>query len=492
VGALKPSDSYDHSETSSGNYRSTGEQSLSLVSLTEGFQSGIRTNFYPTSFAGDSSGGLVKQRILPSVSIGDVGRNLPSAYIGDAVRNVRRPFESDDRRPQFFVATNGSDGNDGSAAHPWKTIQKGAADAQPGSVVNVMPGVYFGHVDIKVSGNERDGYTTFRSVVPGQAVLDLSSDRQMRKARGEDAEADAAGFSIRNRSFVEVSGFEVRNLRASSSSSTPSGVLIKDSNHVRLNDLDIHHIENNFNRESNAHGIAILGTGTTDSTSTSDIVVANSRLYDLELGASEALVVNGNVKRFDIANNQLFRLNNIGIDVVGFEGVSRGKFDQPRDGVIRNNSIFDVDSKGNPAYGNSRSAGGIYVDGGTQITISGNRVERANIGIELASEHYGKGTSSVHVTGNTLRNNTLAGVILGGASRSNGGSFNNVVENNLLQNNDTDATGTGEIGFQNFVRNVTVRNNVILTNQSRVISGSTSGNIVEANDVRRNSANPVA
>jgi hypothetical protein len=83
-------------------------------------------------------------------------------------------------------------------------------------------------------------------------------------------------------------------------------------------------------------------------------------------------------------------------------------------------------------------------------------------------------------------------VILGGASRSNGGSFNNVVENNLLQNNDTDATGTGEIGFQNFVRNVTVRNNVILTNQSRVISGSTSGNIVEANDVRRNSANPVA
>ncbi|HEY9734370.1 MAG TPA: right-handed parallel beta-helix repeat-containing protein [Drouetiella sp.] len=470
---MKPSDFYDYSETRSANYRSTGEQNLSLVGLSSPDQMGIGTNFYPTSFVGDSSGGLVSRKILPSISI------------GEEAGNFRRPFGSDDRRPQFFVATNGSDTNDGSAARPWKTIQKGAADALPGSVVNVMPGVYFGHVDIKVSGNERDGYTTFRSVVPGRAVLDLSEETRMRKARGEDAEVDTVGFSIKNKNFVEVSGFEVKNLRASSSSSTPYGVLVKDSKHVVLTDLNIHHIENNISRESNAHGIAILGTGTTNSGSTSDIVIANSRLHDLKLGASEALVVNGNVERFKISNNQLYRLNNIAVDVVGFEGVSKSKFDQPRQGIIQNNSIFDVDSKGNPAYGKSRSAGGIYVDGGTQITISGNHVERANIGIELASEHYGKSTSSVYVTGNTLRNNTLAGVILGGASRSNGGSFNNVIENNVLQHNDTDGTGTGEIGFQHFVSGVTVRNNRILTDNARIVSGSTQGNIVEANDVRR-------
>src|SRR3546814_2484589 len=60
-----------------------------------------------------------------------------------------------------------------------------------------------------------------------------------------------------------------------------------------------------------------------------------------------------------------------------------------RDGLVRGNEVWNVDSYGNPAYGNDRSADGIYVDGGRDILIEGNTIHDVNIGIELASEHAG-------------------------------------------------------------------------------------------------------
>ena len=49
-----------------------------------------------------------------------------------------------------------------------------------------------------------------------------------------------------------------------------------------------------------------------------------------------------------------------------------------------------IDSRGNPAYGNDRSANGIYIDGGKGISVDGNVISLCNIGIELASEHSGR------------------------------------------------------------------------------------------------------
>ncbi|HEY9676849.1 MAG TPA: DUF1565 domain-containing protein [Drouetiella sp.] len=434
------------------------------------------TNFAPPdgsipsyrSTASLDSDNLVSRRILPPLNV--------NHEFGFGQSSNNRP---DALRPQFFVSPDGDDRNSGSAEHPWRTIQKGAKSAVPGSVVNVQPGEYHGQVNVQVSGNAQDGYITFRSTVPGKAVLDLGSE-----SRSSD---DKSGFNITGKNFVEVSGFEIKNLKATSADTTPTGVLVDRSSHIRLNGLDIHHIENNINRNSNAHGISIKGSGQTEDSASRDIVVENNRLHDLKLGASEALVVNGNVDNFSINKNVMYRLNNIAIDVAGFEGVSRGALDQPRNGTVSSNFVSDVDSRGNPAYGRDRSAGGIYVDGGTRINIFGNHVQRANIGIELASEHGGKDTSLVHVTGNTLVNNTMAGIILGGASRTNGGSFNNVVERNYLRNNDTDGTGSGEIGFQNNVRVVVVKRNSIVSERGKFFSGSTSNNSVSENTLRTSS-----
>ena len=88
----------------------------------------------------------------------------------------------------------------------------------------------------------------------------------------------------------------------------------------------------------------------------------------------------------------------LGIDLIGFEGISfDAAYDRARNGVVSGNTIYNIDTQNNPAYGGERSAGGIYVDGGTGILIECNRVYSSNIGIEIASEHAGKATSDVTV-----------------------------------------------------------------------------------------------
>jgi O-antigen ligase len=42
----------------------------------------------------------------------------------------------------FYVAADGSDSNDGTAKHPWASIQRAAKAVRPGATVHVMPGVY--------------------------------------------------------------------------------------------------------------------------------------------------------------------------------------------------------------------------------------------------------------------------------------------------------------------------------------------------------------
>lgn len=54
--------------------------------------------------------------------------------------------------PSLYVATTGSDTNPGTAAAPFKTIQKAASVATPGITVRVAPGTYSGSVNMSKSG----------------------------------------------------------------------------------------------------------------------------------------------------------------------------------------------------------------------------------------------------------------------------------------------------------------------------------------------------
>ena len=120
-------------------------------------------------------------------------------------------------------------------------------------------------------------------------------------------------------------------------------------------------------------------------------MIDGNELFDLTLGSSEALVVNGNVQGFEITENEVHDTDNIGIDVIGFEGKAEDpSVDQARDGLVAGNLVYDIDSYGNPAYGRDRSADGIYIDGGrstSHITVRNNVVHDASV-ISLAIGGY--------------------------------------------------------------------------------------------------------
>jgi len=374
-----------------------------------------------------------------------------------------------------YVSPTGNDQNTGAQAKPWKSIQKAANSATPGSTVHVLAGMSAEQVTVGVSGNAALGLISFTGE---NAVLDFAA---------HPIKAGQTGaFHIDGKSYLKISGFEIRNDIAKAATAVPVGIHVRGAaHHIEISGNLIHHITNNINANSNAHGIAVYGTGRTAATAIHDLLIANNELHSLKLGASESLVVNGNVDSFTIQGNSVHDCNNIAIDAIGFEGTSIAPFDQTRNGVIAHNTIARIDSRGNPAYGNDRSADGLYVDGGKSIRIDTNSVRLCNIGIEVASEHKGVFSSEVTVINNPVSNCHTVGLSLGGYDTRRGGTRNCIIQQNTFRGNDTDANGSGELQLQYQVTGNMIQNNTFWsTNQNVFISNpfkTTIGNIVDNN-----------
>jgi NPCBM/NEW2 domain/Right handed beta helix region len=228
-----------------------------------------------------------------------------------------------------------------------------------------------------------------------------------------------------------------------------------------------------------AHGIGVFGTEADHPIE--EVEIVDNELANLTLGSSEALVVNGNVKDFRIEGNKVHDTNNIGIDVIGFEGTAPDPtVDQARDGIVRGNDVWNVDSYGNPAYGNDRSADGIYVDGGRDILVEGNTIHDVNIGIELASEHASRSTRNVTARNNLVYDSTAIGIAIGGYDRHRGSTEDCVIVNNTVVNTD----GV-ELLVQFDTRNNVIANNVIVAGARHVFVENgyreNAGNVLDHN-----------
>ena len=359
----------------------------------------------------------------------------------------------------YYVSPTGNDANDGSIATPWKTIQKAANTVTAGSTVNVRAGTYTEVVTINVSGSA-SGTITFQNYPGETPVLDAASLTV--------PSSDAGMFLIIDKSYITISGFELKNYKTSTKSTVPIGISIRGTaHHITITNNKIHAIEHNGTSSSgtDAHGIAVYGTSGTQSIN--NIIIDNNELYALKLGSSESLVVNGNVENFRITNNKVHDNNNIGIDAIGFEGTASAN-DQARNGIISGNLVYNIESYGNVAYGTDRSADGIYVDGGKNIVIERNIVYRCNIGIELASEHAGKSTSNIAMRSNFISNCGVAGIAFGGYDTKRGSTDSCKILNNTLFANDTLHWETGDFMIQYNVRRNVVKNNIVYANNQNV------------------------
>ncbi len=359
----------------------------------------------------------------------------------------------------YVVAIDGDDEGPGTPEQPWRTIQHAVNTAGPGETVVVRAGEYHEQVTITVSGTPD---APIRLV--GQP-----GERPVIDGRGVTTESGVVGLvTLRDASWVEIGGFEIRNWVSERPGRQPVGILVTGSGDgVGIVNNEVHHIEaRNMSGSRDAHGIAVYGDVATEPIS--QVRIIDNEVHDLVLGSSEAVVVNGNVDGFEIIGNTVRDVDNIGIDIIGYEGTSPDRAtDRARNGVVANNRVHHVDTALNDAYGH-REAAGIYVDGGSDVVIEANTVHDSNMGIEIASEAIGGAASNIVVRHNVLYRNHIAGLAMGGYGAERGRTEGCIVEFNTLVDNDTDATGNGELWLQHHLVDNRITDNIVVAGSQGV------------------------
>lgn len=365
-------------------------------------------------------------------------------------------FAISEEGPQLYVATDGDDSNAGTIEEPLLTLEEAADRATAGTTVTIREGIYYEPLIIPHSGT-KDQPIRFEAYEEEEVRL---SGEQL-----EDGLEDVAMIEISGQSYITIDGLEVENVTTDHEDKTVIGVLVNGpSEHVELTNLFIHDIAT-YKKDGNAHGIAVYGDE-----SISDIDITNNTLTDLTLGWSEALVVNGDVSDFIIADNHVHHTNNIGIDVIGYEGIAADPDrDFARNGIIRGNDVHHNSSYDNPSYGKEYSAGGIYVDGGSDILIKENTVYQNDIGIEATSEHKDKFATNINILNNDVYENVITGISIGGYDSERGGTKDSLIAGNTLSGNDTKDLEGAQLLVQYYAYSNRVEQNKLTASQTGLL-----------------------
>jgi len=364
----------------------------------------------------------------------------------------------------YYVATTGNDASAGTKARPWRTIQHAANMVQAGDTVYARAGIYNEAVNIPASGTAAGGYITFSSYLGELATLD---------GTGLTVPDGQYGlFTIDSQSYIVINGFEIRNY-STAAKSVPLGIWIFGAgSNVHITNNHIHDIVTTAKGcKGNAFGLTVYGTEAP--AAIENLIITGNEVDHLTTGCSESLSVDGNVENFQITNNLVHDNNNIGIDAIGFEGVSPDPaYDQARNGLISGNTIYNITSYGNPAYGNQYAADGIYVDGGTQIVVERNLIHNVDLGIEMASEHSGHTSSYIIARNNLVYSDNSNGISIGGYANKVGGTENCTIVNNTLFHNDTKKTGSGEFQIQFHATENVFENNILFATEQALLVNS--------------------
>ncbi|MFC2136782.1 right-handed parallel beta-helix repeat-containing protein [Bacteroidota bacterium] len=350
---------------------------------------------------------------------------------------------------EFYVSTNGDDNNPGTLDEPWLTIQNGIDQLSAGKILYIMEGTYNEKLFIETSGTEGNNieitnYNDDEVIISGDGIT--------------DSEAIIELYDVSN---IEITGLTLAN----NEMNYAIGILINGNcDNITIKDNTIYNISFSDNEnaevteETNAQPVIVFGSD--DSDPIENLIIDGNEIFNSRTGFSEALAVNGNVDGFEVINNYIHDISNIGIDIIGHEGTCENPTnDQARNGLVKNNTIHDCIS-------DYATSGGIYVDGGKNITIENNISYHNGYGIEIGCENTGKTTSDIIVRNNVLYDNEICGIAIGGFDYPDGSGKVTDCEilNNTFVKNDFSYSGTGEIYFT-YVENVTFENNLFyLTN----------------------------
>ncbi|MFD1409309.1 nitrous oxide reductase family maturation protein NosD [Kroppenstedtia eburnea] len=360
----------------------------------------------------------------------------------------------------IYVSPAGDDRNPGTKSQPLRTLQQASREATAGATVLVRSGVYHEGLHVKHSGTAAKPIT-FKNYKNEKVVISGKNQKE--------PEEETALIHVMDKDYITIQGFTIEDLSTSVADATVMGIYVSGTgSHIKIKGNHVRRIETKA-EDGNAHGIAVYGTG-----EMKDIQISDNTIEKLKLGFSESLVLNGDIDGFIIANNIVRQNDNIGIDLIGHEGTA-AQNDYVRNGIVEHNIVYNNSSYGNPSYGDDYSAGGIYVDGGSDITIRKNKVHHNDIGIEATSEHKGKYAKEIRITGNEVYDNAFTGISIGGYDDRRGGTMNSTISHNTIYHNDTKGLDGGQLLFQQDTKKNRIEHNILTASDSRLFLVNDSG-----------------
>ena len=354
---------------------------------------------------------------------------------------------------------------DGSLDNPFKTINDAIEHIEKGIEVIIHEGTYGPFViNSKASGTK------------DEPVIIRSADNESVIIQGVFDE-DAITVYLVNVENITIQGLEVIGGGLGIYCVSTPDIKDKTLENITISNCVVHGIRG-------MHGIAVYAKN--DLAPIKNLVMKDCEVYDCRLDSSESTVINGNIDGFIICNNVVHDNNNIGIDMIGFEGKAKHNdsykgnlydVDFVRNGKCFNNFVYNISSFDNEAYFENPlasikdtkgeynlCANGIYVDGGQNIEIYDNFIYNCDIGIEVSTEHSPDDNEMFKVSEMDVHDNVVCGCV-GYSGLAIGGYAKNLgfTENCDFHNNTFIDNNIGMIVQRS--RNNNVRDNVFVGGQ---------------------------
>ena len=349
----------------------------------------------------------------------------------------------------FYVSTTGNNSNNGSLSSPWLTIQYGCNQLQAGDTLNIMAGVYQEKIDLDVSGTST-AYITIQNYLNDNVIIDAINFN------------DANAIIWTDNSYLRIKGLHLTN----NIHNYASGLALQDvAHHIEILNNKISNIKFSsdpnapITTNTNAVPLDIYADNSVDSIH--HITIYGNEVFNNQTGYSENIAAGGNFTDFIIENNIVHDNTNIGIDIGGNYGICPvSALDHGRNGIIRDNLVYNCDSP-------YSTAAGIYIDGGWDIVVENNICHHNGYGGEIGCEENGT-TENVIFKNNIFYHNKYAGMHIGGYDvNTTGIVLNSSVYNNTFYQNDTGQNFNGELILTKS-ENCNIQNNIFYLSSQNV------------------------
>jgi hypothetical protein len=290
------------------------------------------------------------------------------------------------------------------------SIQTAINSANAGDTIKVNGGTYAERISIV---SDQNGNKNNIKII-GKEEND-SDDKRPKIILAEKAEL----VSIQADGIV-FQGFEVSNgefLKTGENNQGVTAIRVKDgSTNVTIADNYINTIGMNYETchcYGNSHAINVKSYS---SQKIENVQIIKNKISNMHLGRSEAITINGNVSNFSLEGNEITNIDNIGIDIGGFQENDKdgNPLNYQANGKILQNTLFTNAElfQQNPGQ-KSYWIAGIYIDGGKDVFISRNYVTSFGFGIVVASEKCEKSVDNIIVSNNLLAQNVINGISVG-------------------------------------------------------------------------------